>query len=651
MWNRLGRILCARHAAPAHPSRRFQPRLEALEDRTAPSVTAEFPTTAGSNSLDIVPGPDGNLWFTEFGGDRIGRVTPTGAIHEFPLNASSGPSGITVGPDGNIWFTEQLGDRIGRLSPLAGSNAAIQASIHEYALIGNSKPFGIAAGPDNNLWFTQNGNNFIGRITTAGAVNTFGVAGSPGPLGIAVGPDKQLWFTESAGNAIGRINPLAGSNAAIQASIIQFPLPTPLSGGGAITAGPDGALWFTEFLLDKIGRINTAGVVTDEFLLPIKSGPTGIIAGPDGRLYFADNLRHRVGRLTTAGAYAEMASDMTPGAFPADVAFGAGGALWFTEYGGDRIGRTPLTIGAVTAVARGGMVRVFDAKGIPQQSFAPFGKGFAGTLALAVGDVNADGMPDVLVAPAAGGPPVVAAFSTVNGALVNVMPLPPAIFKGGVALAAGDVNADGFADFIVGAPKNGQPLIAEFSGKSGALLHVQLLPPALFKGRVALAAGDVNGDGFADVIAGVAKGGLPIVEVFSGKTGTLLNAFLAMPPGFKGGLSLAAGDVSGDGVADIVAGVVSGGPPLVISFDGKTGTPLNVFAAPIGGGVAVAVEHADPDKLADVLAAPVTGQPPLVATFANGTGQLLSFFFAFPLGPQAGFALAAGDHEDAVPLP
>jgi streptogramin lyase len=629
----------------------FRPRLEPLEDRAAPSVTTEFPTTAGSNPLEMVLGPDGNLWFTEFGGDRIGRITPTGAIHEFPLNAGSGPSGITVGPDGNIWFTEQLGDRIGRLSPLAGSNAAIQASIHEYALIVNSKPFGIVAGPDGNLWFTENGNSSIGRITTAGVVNTFGIAGSPGPLGIAVGPDKQLWFTESIGDAIGRINALAGSNAAIQASIIQFPLPIPLSGGGAITAGPDGALWFTEFLLDKIGRINTAGVVTDEFLLPIKSGPTGIIAGPDGRLYFADNLRHRIGRLTTAGAYAEMASDMTPGAFPADVAFGADGALWFTEIGGGRIGRTPLTIGAVTAAARGGLVRVFDAKGAPQQLFAPFGKGFAGSLALAVGDVNADGVPDILVGPATGGPPVVVAFNTANGALVNFVMLPPAIFKGGVALAAGDVNADGFADFIVGAPKNGQPLIAEFSGKSGVLLNVQLLPPALFKGRLALAAGDVNGDGFADIIAGVAKGGPPIVEVFSGKTGALLNAFLAMPPNFKGGLSLAAGDVSGDGVADIVAGVASGGPPLVISFDGKTGTPLNVFQPAFGGGVVVAVEHADPDKFADVLAAPATGQPPLVATFANGTGQLLSFFFAFPLGAPGGFALAAGDHEDALPLP
>src|SRR5262249_32055349 len=153
---------------------------------------------------------------------------------------------------------------------------------------------------------------------------------------------------------IGRINPLAGSNAAIQASITQFPLPNALSIPFAITAGPDGALWFTEFSGDKIGRISTAGVIT-EFPLPPNRNPAGIIAGPDGRLYFAEEFADRIGRMTTTGALAELAADMSPGADTRGLAFGADGALWFTEFVGGRIGRTPLTIGAVTAVARGGM--------------------------------------------------------------------------------------------------------------------------------------------------------------------------------------------------------------------------------------------------------------------------------------------------------
>jgi virginiamycin B lyase len=50
-----------------------------------------------------VAGPDGNLWFTEARGARIGRITPAGTITEIPTPPH--PSHITVGPDGNLWFT------------------------------------------------------------------------------------------------------------------------------------------------------------------------------------------------------------------------------------------------------------------------------------------------------------------------------------------------------------------------------------------------------------------------------------------------------------------------------------------------------------------------------------------------------------------
>src|SRR5439155_958422 len=75
----------------------------------------------------ITAGPDGNLWFTEYYGNRIGRVTPAGVITEFPPLSSptslGGPDSITVGPDGNLWFTEDSGNKIGRISAAAYSPA------------------------------------------------------------------------------------------------------------------------------------------------------------------------------------------------------------------------------------------------------------------------------------------------------------------------------------------------------------------------------------------------------------------------------------------------------------------------------------------------------------------------------------------------
>ena len=85
--------------------------------------------------------------------------------------------------------------------------------------------------------------------------------------------------------------------------------------------------------------------------------------------------------------------------------------------------------------------------------------------------------------------------------------------------------------------------------------------PSNFAGGLFVAAGDVNGDGIADVIVGAGTGGWPQVTVFSGKDFSLLKSFYAMPPGFAGGVRVAAGDMNGDGKADIVVGAGGCGSP------------------------------------------------------------------------------------------
>src|SRR5262249_8615852 len=75
--------------------------------------------TPSSGPFGITAGLDGNLWFTESIGNRIGRITPTGTITEFSVGLTPGsrPVAITAGRDGNLWFTELDGGRIGRITP------------------------------------------------------------------------------------------------------------------------------------------------------------------------------------------------------------------------------------------------------------------------------------------------------------------------------------------------------------------------------------------------------------------------------------------------------------------------------------------------------------------------------------------------------
>jgi streptogramin lyase len=227
----------------------------------AGQTVTSFPIpTADSGPRGIAAGPDGNLWFTEFFEDKIGRITTAGVITEFVLPTTiSGPWGIAAGPDGNLWFTELLGSKIGKITT-SGKITEFElpaGCVPPHSQIPSCFPRSIAAGPDGNLWFTENGDK-IGRITTAGVVTEFTLPFSFDANGIAAGPDGNLWFTASSGGGgdykIGRI-----TTAGV---ITGFEVPTANSGFGSvgwIAAGPDGNLWFTEPGANEIGRITTIG--------------------------------------------------------------------------------------------------------------------------------------------------------------------------------------------------------------------------------------------------------------------------------------------------------------------------------------------------------------------------------------------------------
>src|SRR5262249_24130344 len=125
---------------------------------------------------------------------------------------------------------------------------------------------------------------------------------------------------------------------------------------------------------------------------------------------------------------------------------------------------------AVSAGDRGqeATVQVLDASGAPSGAvppvvltFAPF-PGYRGQVALAGGDLNGDGIPDVAVgvgpgAQATNTPAHVKVFDGVTGALLaSFYSFDPASYRGGVSLGVGDVNGDGHADLVVGQGEPGQ---------------------------------------------------------------------------------------------------------------------------------------------------------------------------------------------------
>ena len=113
--------MCIIPNGPGYEYRWIQDRGRQPLERNDRGLLAQTPT-ADSDPYGIVYDPfGGDLWFTEDGGDKIGRIDPeTEAIAEYTVpTAKSEPEEITVDPSGNVWFTESNADQIGTLCPNA----------------------------------------------------------------------------------------------------------------------------------------------------------------------------------------------------------------------------------------------------------------------------------------------------------------------------------------------------------------------------------------------------------------------------------------------------------------------------------------------------------------------------------------------------
>jgi hypothetical protein len=248
-------------------------------------------------------------------------------------------------------------------------------------------------------------------------------------------------------------------------------------------------------------------------------------------------------------------------------------------------------------------------------NFDAYDPTFLGGVNIAVGNINGDNHLDLITAAGAGGGPHIKVIDgaklaqvQVNGEISNSALLGSFFaygpgFTGGVNVAVADVNADGTADIITAAGPGGGPHVKVIDGtKLGQLqANFQIANSALlgsffayapnFTGGVYVAAGDLNGDGHADIITGAGAGGGPHVKAISGTKLTqllanaeiadtaLLASFFAYDPSFLGGVRVAAGVADSGSLPDIITGAGPGGGPHLLAFDFPSLSVLDSFMA------------------------------------------------------------------------
>lgn len=311
----------------------------------------------------------------------------------------------------------------------------------------------------------------------------------------------------------------------------------------------------------------------------------------------------------------------------------------------------------------GGTAAVRTLDGSTSLSVTPFGAGFTGGVRVVSADVTGDGILDLITGAGPGGSPTVVVFDGATGAEVARFDAFESGFTGGIYVAGGDFNRDGFAEVVVSADQGGGPVVAVFrvqSGMPSELVRFLGIQDDNFRGGARAAVGDVTGDGVPDIVVSAGFLGGPRISIWDGGTiaagvkPTIPVAnFFAFEDTLRNGAFVAIGDVTGDGRADLIVGGGPGGGPRVRVIDGVqmmrvasvlgsldnllVGQVANFFAGPDSDreGVRVAALDATGDGQADVVTGSATR--PTMSVFDlktfNGTNATAEFD---PLGDVLG---------------
>jgi hypothetical protein len=634
------------------------------------TASTNFPTTAGAFQTTYGGNGKANGFVTKLNADG------TGLLYSSYLGGSGGDSGsgIAVDAAGNAYLTGATSSTNFPITfgafqtTLKGStenafvtkvSASGTALVYSTYLGGSDTDFGtsIAVDAAGNAYLTggaesgnfptttgafqtalkSSQNAFVTKVNASGTALIYstylGGSGGDGGFGIAV---------DAAGNAY-----LTGGT-----SSTNFPT-TP----GAFQTTLKGSVG--NAFVTKVNASGTALAYSTYLGGGVGDGGRGIALDAAGNAYLTG--------LTESGNF-----PTTPGAFQT------------TLKGSNNAFVARFTFAQLFAVGGApGRVRVYKPDNTLVADFAPYGMAYTGPVTVAVGDVNGDGVPDLVTGAAVGNPDVRVfdgrAFATGTFDPNNASPIaqffPYALqFNVGANVAVGDIEHNGFADIVTGADV-GNPDVRVYRGKDiatgtfkpdGASLIAQFFPYALqFNVGANVAVGDVTGDGFADVVTG-ATAGNPDVRVYNGKdiaqgkfqpTGSsLLAQFFPFALQFNVGAFVAVGDTTGSGFGDVITGATVGNPDVHV-YSGQAiakGTFNNAtpdaslrnqfFAYGLNFNIGAAVASADFEGTGkfDILTGASAGTPHCRVVKGNATGILPpALFEAIPSDLQGGIFVGA----------
>ncbi len=222
-------------------------------------------------------------------------------------------------------------------------------------------------------------------------------------------------------------------------------------------------------------------------------------------------------------------------------------------------------------------VMVYREDGSISLKFLAYDQNFTGGVKVSVGDFDGDGKKEIITGAGFGGGPHIRVFDS-NGE-------PKIIYgffafdqnlRNGVNVGAGDINGDGRDEIIAGSGEGIEPKIRIFN-QAGEILS-EFSPQNISKwGGVNVTSVDLGSDGINEILAAGGWGNIPEVQIYR-TDGSLINRFLAYSSHFRGGINLTSADIDSDGKKEIIAGALPPGGPHIRIFDGYGNLKKEFFA-------------------------------------------------------------------------
>lgn len=258
------------------------------------------------------------------------------------------------------------------------------------------------------------------------------------------------------------------------------------------------------------------------------------------------------------------------------------------------------SIAKSTAFTNGTFVRVYDGSGNQvRSSFFAQQSGPSGGAQVLTVDLDLDGKLDVVSA-AQG----LMKIAYGNGKTSLIRPFGTA-FKGSLTIATGNVDRDAPLELAIGREGSDEAAIFEQNGTLRFKWHAYT--PS-FKGGVSIAIGDLNGDGLREVITGAGPTGGPHIRIFKTDGQVWNKGFFAFDAKERGGVTVAVGDINQDGKDEIITGSGQGTIPRVRIFNSE-GSLLREFTLDrtiSTRGVSVSLADVDDNGSLEILASGIS---------------------------------------------